>query len=506
MKTCFILVLLICGCQIFAADDWKENVPEPVYSVEPGYVDLYWECWEIVYRNMKTVSGMPQSPFIDEGFGADNRCNWIWDTAFMVMFCKYAPSVFPGVETLNNFYKPIHDRVKIPESVHIADNPPLFAWAEYQNALFKADTAHIRDLLLNTKYLQRHFEWLESLEKPVHDREYWGKDSVATCWKKRPLGYLWEGGRSGMDNTPRGRTGEGKAPQRPNNPEMLWVDAIAQQGLTCYYIARLAELIGETQMTAQWDAKWKTFSDTVNAYYWDSADGIYYDIHEKTLQPIKVLTPASFWPALSKMANPVQMARMVDYVKDSRYLGGFVPWVSLARNQVDFNPATGDYWRGGMWLPLAYMGIKSLEQYGYFELAKAQASQILHQQFRTYHDVTPHTIWECYAPSSNTPATEHGKICRKNFCGWSALGPISLFIENVIGIYDVNAFDRTVCWYLTRQPGSVGIKRLRFGDIVTDLICTDGVIVVSSNQAYTLIVNGKSYPVKPGKQSFKAEF
>ena len=90
------------------------------------------------------------------------------------------------------------------------------------------------------------------------------------------------------------------------------------------------------------------------------------------------------------------------------------------------------------------MGIKGLENYGYTARADEAAEKILEQQYQTYKNVSPHTIWETYAPSSNAPSTEYGNIVRQDFCGWSALGPISLFIENVLGFHHVNAVDKVV--------------------------------------------------------------
>lgn len=39
---------------------------------------------------------------------------WIWDTCFMVLFAKYAPRAFPGIESLDNLYKPIHEKAATP--------------------------------------------------------------------------------------------------------------------------------------------------------------------------------------------------------------------------------------------------------------------------------------------------------------------------------------------------------------------------------------------------------
>ena len=112
--------------------------------------------------------------------------------------------------------------------VHIADNPPLFAWAEYENALYNGDKDRVKSLLYDTRYLQRHYEWLESLKEPI----LFSGVKNTTCWIKCEYGYKWEGGRSGMDNTPRGRKGEKSKKERPNNPEMLWIDAICQQAFS----------------------------------------------------------------------------------------------------------------------------------------------------------------------------------------------------------------------------------------------------------------------------------
>lgn len=81
------------------------------------------------------------------------------------------------------------------------------------------------------------------------------------------------------------------------------------------------------------------------------------------------------------------------------------------------------------------MTIKAIEKYGYHEEADAIAERVISQQLA--FAIEPHTIWECYSPSGNTPSTEHGRRARPGY-GWSALGPISLFIENVPGFKEVS--------------------------------------------------------------------
>ena len=268
--------------------EWKSHVPAPVFESRPEFNELYWKAWELAHEHMIDFPGMPQTPYMDEAF-CDTEI-WIWDTCFMSLFCKYAPDVFPGVESLNNFYKVLYGKASLPRvitknapswtgykpgddaqvQIHISDNPPLFAWAEYENALMSGDLEHVKDLLLNKQYLQKHYAWIESLVEPVTPPFVRNPSCLINCGD----GYLWEGGRSGMDNTPRGRIGEHAYMHRPNNPDMYWIDAIAQQGLAAYCIARLAEIAGEKKLVSEWMKHYEEKKDKVNRFYWDKKDSV----------------------------------------------------------------------------------------------------------------------------------------------------------------------------------------------------------------------------------------
>ena len=492
----------------------------PVFGEHPEYNELYWKAWEIAHDHIKHIPGMPQTPYMDEGF-CDTDI-WIWDSCFMSLFCKYASDEFPGIETLNNFYKVLYDKEKLPTiitenapewtgevigteaqlKVHIADNPPLFAWAEYENALVSGNKEHIENLLLNKQYLQKHYYWIESL----HEQSTVEQVRASTWLIHQEKGYLWEGGCSGMDNTPRGRTGKNAVKNRPNNPNMYWVDILAQQGLSALAISKLAEIIGQTEIAEKWKNEFENKRVLLNDLYWDDTDNFYYDIDCTDMQFIKVMTPAGYWPLTAKMATPAQADKISAYVKDPQKFGGEYPWVSLARDDADFNSQTGEYWRGSVWLPTAYAGLKGLRNYGLFATARESARKLIAHMYRTYKEFSPHTIWECYNPNTAEPAhscDEGGRMVRKDFCGWSALGPISIYIEDVIGIHTINAFTNTVEWALADDAKEkIGIKNLRFGSTIADIICENRIAKVSSNKDFTLIVNGCKYAVKAGDNSF----
>ena len=213
----------------------RNSLPTPVFDEHPEFIELYWKAWELAWDHVKDIPGMPQTPYMDEGF-CDTDI-WIWDSCFMSLYCKYASELFPGYQTLENFYTVLHGNGELPEiiaenvpvdgpikagekariKIHIADNPPLFAWAEYENAKISGNLEHIKDLLLKKRYLQKHYDFLETITAGTRI------DGVRTMvyWEKFDCGYRWEGGKSGMDNTPRGRQGESAHKNRPATRDLL---------------------------------------------------------------------------------------------------------------------------------------------------------------------------------------------------------------------------------------------------------------------------------------------
>ena len=504
----------------FGTPDWEKYIPAPVCDSHPEFCEFYKKAWELAFAHIKHIDGMPQTPYMDEAFCETQV--WIWDTCFMTLFCKYAQDVFPGVETLNNFYEVLYNNKSMPAVippenepdwtgakpgvpynivVHLADNPPLFAWAEYVNAVVRGDLEYIKELLYERKFLQKHYDWFENLRESVKL-----PNVLQRTWLiAEKYGYRWEGGCSGMDNTPRGRLGEHAIGQRPNNPDMLWIDAICQQALSADVISRMYSLVGDTENAELWAKRYEEKKAIVNSLYWNSDDGFYYDIDRNTHDHYKVLTTASYWTLTAGIASKEQALALAEKIKDPSLLGGNLPLISLSRSDSDFDP-DGLYWRGSLWLPTAYAALCGLNSYRLFDVAHEASIKILDHMYRTYVDYEPHTIWECYSPTKYEPASnEHGNtVARPNFCGWSALGPISVFIECVLGFHTVDAFKNRVEWEKPDDMGdNIGIKNLRFGNVTTDITASGNICTVISNAPYTLSVCGKDYAVSTGENRFE---
>ncbi len=503
----------------FGAKNYRDFIPHPVDARHPEFLELYDKAWELAFAHIRDIPGMPQTPYMDEAF-CDTQI-WIWDTCFMALFCKYGSEVFPGVESLKNFYEVLYGNGRLPSVIpterepdfteavagvpyeiviHIADNPPLFSWAEYENARFSGDKERIRSLLYEKKYLQKHYEWIEALSKSEKPRGVFNE----TCLMAESCGYRWEGGRSGMDNTPRGRIGEHAVGQRPNNPEMLWLDAICQQALAAEKISALFSLVGDAEEADLWRKRYEEKKKLVSSLYWDEADGFYYDIDRRDHHFYKVKTMASFWAMTAAIPTEAQAKRLVSYLESEAHFGGRVPFAALSRSDPDFH-ADGQYWRGGVWLPTAYAALSGLRRYGFFAEARKATESLLSHMYETYERFEPHTIWECYAPEFYTPAyieTGEKKHARPDFCGWSALGPISAYIEFVLGFHTVDAFEKKVLWEKPEGEGRIGIENLRFGSVVTDIVAEGEICRVFASEPYTLVICGKEYEIAAGKNEF----
>ncbi len=502
------------NCDVYNLHDY---IPIPVYGEHPEYNVLYFKAWEIAFKHIKHIDGMPQTPYMDEAF-CDTQI-WIWDTCFMSLFCKYANDLFPCVESLKNFYEVLYNGKKLPEviptesepvwtgaksgvafemQVHIADNPPLFAWSEYQNALFKGDKDYLRELLYNQCFLQKHYSWFENLKEGYTPNGV----CVNTCLISTENGFKWEGGRSGMDNTPRGRKGDTAVEKRPHNPDLLWIDAINQQALAAKMIAEMFKILADEENYNLWYNNFLQKAKIINDLYWDNDDLFYYDIENNNFNKVKTI--ASFWALTSCVAPFERAEKLANLLKDKNTFGGEVPFVSLSRNDGDFS-RNGKYWRGSVWLPTAYATLVGLKNYGFYSLARETSLKLLNHIYKTYKEFSPHTIWECYSPSEYKPATNanDNRYVRPDFCGWSALGPISVYIEFVLGFHTVDAFKNIVEWYKPEFDGEIGVKNLRFGKIVTDIVAVGNECTVVSNNTYTLKINGKEFEILKGNNKIK---
>lgn len=478
-------------------EEAKAELPSPIWEENPEWVVLYWKAWAIAFSNLQTPP--PGSPlvanWIDEGLSPQI---FQWDTHFMAMFGRYAHHVFPFIESHDNFYARQHEDGMICRVINEADgvdhhwglgdnyartiNPPLFSWAEMEYFRFSGDTARLEQILLP---IEKYVAWVEQ-HRRAEGTEH---------------GLYWSNGQaSGMDNTPRdmGRPSPNGDIHSSTSP-MGWVDMSSQIKMCYDNLAEICRILGDKKKAKTYSKRAKALAKQINRYMWSDSTGLYHDVTPDGEQT-PWITTATFWPILADIASPKQVSRMTEAIEDTTLFWRRLPLPSLAANQPYYDPR-GRYWRGGVWAPTTYMTVKGLERRGHEALAESIARRNMEVVHELYQSTS--TIWELYSPDMNVPATNETGIhlVKPNFVGWTGLIPISMFIENIIGIRADGSTNRIV--WRTNTTSRHGIENLRFGNVTTTLIREGNTITIDSTAPYVLIVNGKKYSI--GKGSSQVE-
>lgn len=423
----------------------KERIPTPVLDGNPGWIDMYWKCWELALTKAKKP--YPGSPFvsnyIDEAF-CDNIFQW--DTHFMLMFWNYIYYIFPAIESHDNFYARQHEDGFICREIneHTGEDfyydgkenntltnticPPLFPWVEYEYYKISGDDSRFAKII---PALEKYGAWID--EHRIDP--------------KAEHGLYWQTGLgSGMDNTPRSGSG--------------WICLSSQMAMFYKYLGKICEHENENQKAEFFYSRSNDIAQKINRWMWDETDGMYYDVDDAGAQ-VKVKTAASFWPMLAQICSEHQAARLVKNLKNPDLFWRTMPFPTLSADHPEYDKR-GHYWLGGVWAPTNYMIIKGLQQYGYHEFAAEASEKYLEGMYEVFKKTL--TVWENYSPDSQA----QGNIAKPDFVGWTGLGPISLLFENVLGI-QLDALNNTIHWRMNRTDRH-GIKNLRFREMVVTLI------------------------------------
>jgi hypothetical protein len=479
-------------------EEARAHLPSPIYEENPLWVATYWKAWELAFRNFyepQAGSGFV-SQFIDAAF---NPNIFLWDTCFLTMFCKYAHPLVPGIESLDNFYARQHEDGEICREIRRSTGEDYSEWVnDKAGPLFSRwgwnlSGADSRKVSRPVKYVGRRPAernpklTLDALNHPIFAwaelesfRLTGDRDRLALVWEPLARYYLLQGNGlyitdwASMDNSPRnqylidGGTG---------------VDISSEMVLFARQMAEIATILGRKEEAQRFSKDADRTTALINQHMWDESQGFYFDLSiDGQRTPVKTI--GAYWTLLSKVASRRQAEPLVSHLKNPRTFGRShrVPSCSA-----DAEGYTGDggYWRGAVWAPTNTMVIRGLQEYGYGGLAR----EIALEHVAAVADIfkTTGTIWENYAPDSKAP----GKPARRDFVGWSGLGPIAYLIEFGIGL-TADAQRNEVVWRLMSER-RVGCERFRFNGRVVTLTAEPAVggkrtISVVSDGAFRLRV------------------
>lgn len=460
----------------------KKNLPIPVVSGHDDWIRLYDMAWETAFRNIEYVQKEGWKPQLTCMPGAG--IVWQWDSCFMTFITNYANETLDAFNNLDNLY-----RLRNPENGFMAMayeietekeaypgriNPPLMAWAEWEHYRVTGDCTRFERVL---PALEGIFRFIENN-------------------RRRNCGLYWfeDSGSSGMDNSPRG----GYFAKHLDGSDICHIDLGCQQALSAKCIAAICGVMGLEEKKSFYESENKRICDLINRYHWSEKAGWYYDFFsrgnpDEKVKLINVKTAAAFWAILCGAATGERKQRMLSHMFDENEFYTQVPFATLSKDDLNYDPS-GGYWLGSVWAPTNYAAIHGLRENGYPELAREAAIRYLNAMTNVAENPAYGSIWEAYAPEGLRPATtESGTIVRANFVGWSGLAPITMLIEEIIGLR-FNVPENTVTFRLF--PDSLcGLRNVQFGEGRISVECTEyhpamgqSIVHVEAEKPFTLIV------------------
>jgi glycogen debranching enzyme len=464
--------------------DTRDLLPAPIYDEQPEWVRMYWRAWELAFSNFHEPapgSGFV-TPFIDAAF---NQNIFLWDTAFMTLFCNVAHGLVPGIGSLDNFYarqhaggeicreinrltgaeypewcnserQPLFSRwgwnwqqpglpeerdvpvtyrgraVPQPPPVLTLDalNHPIPAWAEMESFRMTGDQQRLADVY--PALVRYHNAFAHYLRQ--------GNGLYVTDW-------------ASMDNSPRNPLLRGGG---------CAIDTSSQMGLFARNLATMADLLGLRAEAADWQRQAIELATAINRHLWDDRRGFYFDLKSDGTRTT-VKTIAAFWTLLAGVAEGEQVDAIVAQLGNPATFNRVHRVPTLAADEPGYDKA-GGYWRGAVWAPTTTMVIRGLEQCGRPALAREIALNHLGNLGLVF--TATGTIWENYAPDAVAP----GEPAKGDFVGWSGLGPILYLLEYAIGLKP-DAPRHALHWDL-RSPLRCGCARYRCNGRVVSLLAS----------------------------------
>lgn len=435
--------------------DCKDKLPIPVIEDNDKWLDMYWAAWSRIFENLRQpYEGSPfVANYIDEGFN-DNIFQW--DTNFMLLFGKYGHHVFPFIESHDNFYISQHDDGYICREISEKDgsdfifahvdntmNGPLFGWVEIEYYKFTGDTDRLRKVL---PILEKYAEYIEVGRKWTYTRHqlYW----------QTMLG-------SGMDNLNRFGVG--------------WVDMSSQVVMLYSSLIEMSQITGDHKKANEYKLKNDSIKNNINYWMWNEDLGLYCNVNFQAEQ-IEAKNIAAFWPLIAEIPDKKQAQTLVKQAMDTNTFFRNIPFATLAATEKGYKKY-GNYWQGGVWAPTNYMLLKGMEKYGFDKEAYKASCRYLSEVYKDF--IETGTFWEFYSPEKGFksyredsiyrgPFDQPGQYWAKPDYGWSWLIPITILIENVIGI-TVDGPNNRIYWNINRFDKH-GIRQLNIGKQTISLV------------------------------------
>jgi hypothetical protein len=448
------------------------KLPQPILPSRQDWLELYDFSWKTAAKNIRMTRGCRH---MDAAWDPARNCQWVWDTCFMALYCRYGNGQYPGVESLDNFYEMQHADGYIGMTYDMSTgeepwpnriNPPLFAWVEWEHYLATGDSSRFSRVI---PHIEKLMGWIDSNRRTEPHRRFAAsdcpKDGRGESVHQYQLYYFEDCGSSGMDDSPR-------TPRNPDAGRFFdWIDLSSQMTLSFRLLALMNEVMGEKARAKEWDDKAEETGELVNSELWCANTRFY---HDRSLPGnfVSTKTVAGFWPILAGICPKDRLDALIAHLENPAEFNRNIPVPSLSADDANFSHE-GIYWRGGVWASTNYMVTRGLMRAGRGETAHEIAVKYLDGLAKTYSEFSPHTLWESYSSEAFTPGMKPytKQWTKPDFVGWTGIGPIAMLIENIIGV-ELNAPEKRIDWTI-RLTEEHGIRQVGIPGGHVNLMCAE---------------------------------
>jgi hypothetical protein len=450
-------------------EEARPFLPVPVLPHQPIWVKMYWQAWEMAWGKLTSptaVSGLP-APYLN--VAGDHKL-YMWDTALMTQFGVYGRQAFDFITLLDNFYANQErdgfiGRVINGDSGLTMSNafhpdstgPNLFAWAEWRTYRMSGDDARLTAVFWPLLAL---YSWYRA-NRTWPDGLYWAT-----------------GASSGMDNQIRVPGGE------HHHQHWSWVDASMQAAVNAHALQQIALALGHKELAQALAADRANLHSEINLRLWNRESHFYQDRSPQNgFSDVKSLS--AYWGLLDKELVPQnRLESFLRHVRDADKFRRGHPLPSISADSPGYNRDNGNMWRGGVWPPLNFAVLKGLRMVNQHALAYQIAFSHLQRVATVYQNSA--TFWDHYAPETAWP----GAHARRDFTGWTALTPIAILLEDVLGIM-TDWPQRRVMWDLRLplppEEAFMGVENYPLGNEESiDLLTNGRKLVVTTAVPFTL--------------------
>ena len=368
---------------------------------------------------------------------------FLWDTAFCGHWAKYYSTRFPLEGSLDNFYRCQTEEGFISRQIHsngiskwspdfpVSFAPPLLSWIELELDELGIFPGRLKKVYPHLVKLHRfNYKWQRS--DGLYFTDHWGCGMDDIPRVNDPAAYfhpdgikltraaiLDEGERG--DRFYRNMTSHGEK-YFDLNRQLGWVDTTCQVAFDALNLAKIAEKFGYEKDAAEFRTEHKKLAETINRLCWDETEGFYKDYMEGSLIRHKHI--GAYWSLIAEAAPQERAERLIGHLTNPETFGLPCGIPSLSADDDGFGVTEKHYWKGPVWAPTMYMTLCGLRRYGRMDLAKQIAERFYTAAYNVWEKTG--TLWENYSPLQSE---SESKAASPDFCGWSALIPITIYRE-----------------------------------------------------------------------------